>query len=747
MFLLNDERDIQPIRLRIAIVNHHPDVGIIVGTGECHLTYIPFLVGCFALYNPNSPSVPRILRLYCLRRTMNYLCGKQCPCGDGCTNGSLASRPQKELRVCPVGERGWGVKVAEDVKDGEFIIDFRGEIITLTTFFQRIRSVYVNKKDFFVLSYDEDEVIDAGLRGNDARFINHSCTPNIEVRKYQTMGMASKEYELGFWALRDIKAGEELCYNYSLENFTTSEKSMSYAEMFEQATGKQQPCLCGSKECTGVVGKRAVVPNPSQKIEGQVKVGRKGGKGKVAAVAENGSTSTPVTSSGKQNRTKKAKADSVVAPVTTKKRGGAKAPPVAPVPSFDASGIEPLALAAVAAAAAAVEAAAPAPYDPERGLIPESWQGHPTYPSTDLAYNNETSAVYDTSGAYVQDVQSYPTANEETDYSQSLQAETSAAGAATKMKVIPNRPGGKGVRTIEKHRRKTKYGLLWKSDAELEEERRRRKKGDKWLEEQKAAVRKMHEALNMGEKVVPPPEDPPLPIRSPTVHLMKPRKPRKSRAKKEDGATDSVASPTSGLAQFSSAVDANGGMEDVVATESSEHPKQTPMAMVDDAAHEHEGGHPYQIDPALLADEFARAQAGALADAAQQFGQIMPEYDLAPTGQYLTPKPTTVTKKPKYLPPALASGADTESQDLPTGNKRPASSSSTDLAKKQRLEGSLPDYSDPGNIAPEAYFEQVQVQDQEQQPPTTASAADVGSGFCEGVLTALGPPKSTDEMV
>lgn len=31
---------------------------------------------------------------------------------------------------------------------------------------------------------------------------------------------------------------------------------------------------------------------------------------------------------------------------------------------------------------------------------------------------------------------------------------------------------GKGVRVIEKHRRKTKYGLIWKSDAELELERR-----------------------------------------------------------------------------------------------------------------------------------------------------------------------------------------------------------------------------------------------------------------------------------
>ncbi len=55
-----------------------------------------------------------------------------------------------------------------------------------------------------------------GLRGNDGRFINHSCDPNIEVRKYQTMGMASEEYEVGFWAARDIMAGEEVRISASI---------------------------------------------------------------------------------------------------------------------------------------------------------------------------------------------------------------------------------------------------------------------------------------------------------------------------------------------------------------------------------------------------------------------------------------------------------------------------------------------------------------------------------------------------
>lgn len=48
------------------------------------------------------------------------------------------------------------------------------------------------------------------MRGNDARFINHGCDPNLEVRKLQTLGDGMGEYEIGMWALQDIKSGEEV---------------------------------------------------------------------------------------------------------------------------------------------------------------------------------------------------------------------------------------------------------------------------------------------------------------------------------------------------------------------------------------------------------------------------------------------------------------------------------------------------------------------------------------------------------
>ena len=47
------------------------------------------------------------------------------------------------------------------------------------------------------------------MRGNVARFINHSCDPNCYVQKWHVCG----EMRIGIFARRDIPAGEE---NYEL---------------------------------------------------------------------------------------------------------------------------------------------------------------------------------------------------------------------------------------------------------------------------------------------------------------------------------------------------------------------------------------------------------------------------------------------------------------------------------------------------------------------------------------------------
>jgi SET domain-containing protein len=80
----------------------------------------------------------------------------------------------------------------------------------MTTFYERCNAQYAASKNYYALAYDQDEVIDAASRGNEARFINHGCQPNLEVRKMSTLGDGVAEYEVGMWASRDIRAGEEV---------------------------------------------------------------------------------------------------------------------------------------------------------------------------------------------------------------------------------------------------------------------------------------------------------------------------------------------------------------------------------------------------------------------------------------------------------------------------------------------------------------------------------------------------------
>ncbi|TXT10031.1 uncharacterized protein COLE_03965 [Cutaneotrichosporon oleaginosum] len=183
-----------------------------------------------------------------MNRHMNFICGRQCPAGEGCTNRSLTRRPQKAYKIAWTGTRGFGMFAAEDIAEGEFVMDYRGEVSHPREFCNRIDNEYKGTRNFYALHYDGDEVVDAGMRGNDARFINHGCSPNLEVRKLQTVGDGFEEYEIGFWAIRDIKAGEELLYDYNFEAFTVGDLANEDVRV---------RCQCGASNCIGFMGRRS----------------------------------------------------------------------------------------------------------------------------------------------------------------------------------------------------------------------------------------------------------------------------------------------------------------------------------------------------------------------------------------------------------------------------------------------------------------------------------------------------------
>lgn len=103
---------------------------------------------------------------------------------------------------------------------------------------------YVHDTHHYCLHLDGGLVIDGHRMGGDGRFVNHSCQPNCEMQKWSVNG----QFRMALFALRDIKEGEELTYDY---NFS----------LFNPADGQQ--CKCGSDNCRGVIGGKSQRVRPS----------------------------------------------------------------------------------------------------------------------------------------------------------------------------------------------------------------------------------------------------------------------------------------------------------------------------------------------------------------------------------------------------------------------------------------------------------------------------------------------------
>ncbi|KAI9485998.1 MAG: hypothetical protein EXX96DRAFT_27658 [Benjaminiella poitrasii] len=178
----------------------------------------------------------------CINRMLFYECEpKYCPCGERCSNQRFQRKEKiKGLQVFQTENRGWGLRTLIDIKKGELVTEYRGEVISQELCEERMSTFYANAKNFYFLDYSNGEVIDACTKGTEARFINHSCDPNCHIEKWSLRG----ESHFGVFASKDIKANSELFYDYNFSTFNGSVKS-------------QQPCYCESKSCRGTIGKKA----------------------------------------------------------------------------------------------------------------------------------------------------------------------------------------------------------------------------------------------------------------------------------------------------------------------------------------------------------------------------------------------------------------------------------------------------------------------------------------------------------
>jgi SET domain-containing protein len=116
-----------------------------------------------------------------------------------------------------------------------------------------LTAIFAERHDYYFLDYYDAEVVDAGLMGNESRFINHSCDPNVEVVRWKLADY--DEYQIGLFALRDIDEKEELCYDYGWQAFSSIDTKDAESSETVRDDPVKQPCLCAGPSCTGFLEK------------------------------------------------------------------------------------------------------------------------------------------------------------------------------------------------------------------------------------------------------------------------------------------------------------------------------------------------------------------------------------------------------------------------------------------------------------------------------------------------------------
>ena len=104
---------------------------------------------------------------------------------------------------------GAGVYATQRIPKNTRIIDYAGEKISHKESLKRERRYIRNGRHIWCFTLSNRTVVDAGVGGNAARFINHSCRPNCYID--------IKNGVIWIRAARPIRKGEELTYDYNTD--------------------------------------------------------------------------------------------------------------------------------------------------------------------------------------------------------------------------------------------------------------------------------------------------------------------------------------------------------------------------------------------------------------------------------------------------------------------------------------------------------------------------------------------------
>lgn len=233
----------------VSVVNDVDDV-----KGPAHFTYVSSLkysqhvnsvessVGCTCRNGclPGNPNCPCIKKnggyLPCIAhgvlvnpKSLSHECGSSCLCPPNCRNRVSQGGLKVHLEVFRTKDKGWGLRSWDPIRAGAFICEYAGEVIDISKL-----ELGVETEDDYVFDatrtyQPEDDlpcafneamkipfplIITAKDIGNVARFMNHSCSPNVFWHPVLRENKEGCDLHIAFYAIKHIPPMMELTYNY-----------------------------------------------------------------------------------------------------------------------------------------------------------------------------------------------------------------------------------------------------------------------------------------------------------------------------------------------------------------------------------------------------------------------------------------------------------------------------------------------------------------------------------------------------
>jgi SET domain-containing protein len=167
----------------------------------------------------------------------------------------VASSALIEVRNSAV--HGRGVFAVAPIKKGARIIEYLGDRVSHDAADKRYEDHDESDNHTFLFIVDKQTVIDAGVGGNDARFINHQCKGNCES--------VIQHRRVFIDATRDISPGEELGYDYEIGREKDDPPNVD--EIYA--------CRCGSPQCRGTMLWPPKKPEPKRRKPAKARKSRR----------------------------------------------------------------------------------------------------------------------------------------------------------------------------------------------------------------------------------------------------------------------------------------------------------------------------------------------------------------------------------------------------------------------------------------------------------------------------------------